>query len=166
MRINIECHYVVELSNIEIGEMGVTKEIMESLEYLSTLPDLNCTTIHSDEKTYAGLDWINDHISEQDAYDFEYYINDFDKEVLVEYGRFSLAKTDGIVARLMPVYVDGNILISADSGAGVSITSSIICKALISSLSKIAQTIFDILSKLGNPTKVLTVEISIISLSS
>ncbi|MCQ2528088.1 MAG: hypothetical protein MJ108_03090 [Saccharofermentans sp.] len=54
------------------------------------------------------------------------YNLDFDKEVLVEYGRFSLAKTDGIVARLMPVYVDGNILISADSGAGVSITSSII----------------------------------------
>lgn len=80
MRINIECHYVVELSNIKIGELGVTKEVMDSLEYLSTLPDLNYTILHSDEKTYAGLDWINDHISEQDAYDFEYYINDFDKE--------------------------------------------------------------------------------------
>ena len=80
MQIDIECRYTVGLSDIKIGEMGVTEEIMNSLEYLSTLPDVDACRGDIDPEARAGLEWINDHIHSDDAYDWQYIINDFDRE--------------------------------------------------------------------------------------
>lgn len=80
MNIDIECRYTVGLSDIKVGEMGVTEEILASLEYLSTLPSFNGFDADIDPKACAGVEWINDHIKAEDAYDFEYLINDFDRE--------------------------------------------------------------------------------------
>lgn len=80
MEIDIECRYTVGLSDIKVGEMGVTEEIMDSLEYLSTFPSFNGCSADIDEKARAGLEWINEHIHPDDAYDWQYIINDFAKE--------------------------------------------------------------------------------------
>lgn len=80
MQIDIECRYTVGLSDIKVGEMGVTEEVMASLEYLSTLPDFNGSTADIDPQARLGLEWINDHIHSDDAYDWQFLINDFDRE--------------------------------------------------------------------------------------
>ena len=80
MQIDIECRYTVGLSDIKIGEMGVTEEIMNSLEYLSTLPDVDGCRGDIDPEAIAGLEWINGHIHSDNAYHWQYIINDFDRE--------------------------------------------------------------------------------------
>lgn len=77
MEIDIEMRFTVGLSDVKVGEMGVTEEIIASLEYLSTLPDFNADTV--DERGYAGIEWLNDHIKSEDAYDWQYLINEFER---------------------------------------------------------------------------------------
>ena len=47
MEIDIEMRFTVGLSDVKVGEMGVTEEILASLEYLSTLPDSTLTRLMS-----------------------------------------------------------------------------------------------------------------------
>lgn len=75
MNIDVEMRFSVGLSKLEVGKMGLTEEIIDSLEYLSTLDDFNADTI--DERGYAGVEWLNSRIKGEDAYDWEYVINDF-----------------------------------------------------------------------------------------
>ena len=77
MDIDIEMRFTVGLSDVKVGEMGVTEEIIASLEYLSTLPDFNANTV--DERGYAGIEWLNDRIKSDDAYDWQYLINEFER---------------------------------------------------------------------------------------
>lgn len=79
MELDIECRFTVGLSDVKVGEMGVTEEILESLEFLSTLPDLNGISADMYPEAYPGLEWINDHIHHSDAYDWEYIINEFER---------------------------------------------------------------------------------------
>lgn len=80
MNIDIECRYTVSLSDIKVGEMGVTEEVMSSLEYLSTLPDFGGPAANVKPRARLGLEWIKDHIHSEDAYDWMFLINDFDRE--------------------------------------------------------------------------------------